>query len=368
MSFLEQTHVPGKGPIPAAIAVVGEAPGLNEELYKTPFVGPAGDELRRMFKEVGLDWTQTYATNVFKIRPPDTERSNNDIQSFFAKRGPGDPRPVLPPFAPGKHVLLELEPMVRGLIGELNMVGAPFVIALGGTALWGLLGKQKITSFVGTVHPPEGERRFTVIPTYHPAAVLRQFNFRTTALANLAKVKRLAGAAHSERQVLGKPVGGNSSAPKFNIKINPTLAEVEAFAARCQRPSVTHIAIDVETAHGQIRTISFSIGPREAFVIPFWEPPRTSYWPTMEGERRAWAAVARICATPATKIFHNGPYDIQYIWRVHGIPINGPIEDTMSFAHAMEPELPRTLGFLAATYLEMPEWKTMRLKSEKEEE
>lgn len=366
MSLLDQPHVPGKGPTPAAIAVVGEAPGLNEEIYKTPFIGPAGDELRRMFKEVGLDWSTTYATNVFKIKPPDTDRANNDILAFFAQRSKGEPKPALPPYKPGKYCLLELEPMVRGLVGELNLVGAPLVIALGATALWGLLGKQKISDFVGTVHPPAGDRQFTVIPTYHPSAVLRQFNFRTTAIANLGKAARLASGVRTPS--VGKALVGASSSADFNIKINPTLAEVEAFAARCQRPEVTHIAIDVETAHGQIRTISFSIGPREAFVIPFWEPPRSSYWPTIEGERRAWAAVARICATPATKIFHNGPYDIQYLWRVHGIPVLGPIEDTMSFAHAMEPELPRKLGHLAATYLEMPEWKTMRLKSEKEEE
>jgi hypothetical protein len=129
------------------------------------------------------------------------------------------------------------------------------------------------------------------------------------------------------------------------------------------------MGIDIETAHGQIRTISFAIAADYAFTIPFWEPPADSYWPTVAGEIAAWNCVRRILACPATKIFQLGTYDIQYLWRVHGIVVRGPIEDTGLAHHALEPELPKTLGYMAASYLDIPEWKTMRgLRSEKEEE
>ena len=359
-------EVPGFGPSPSPICLVGEAPGANELVYKRPFVGDAGQELSRILKDANLPpiyyresnvtKANYYVTNVFKSRPgPDS----NDVKLFFTKRD--DPAASLElPARDRTYLRSDFLPMVRGLVPELMDVGARVVVAFGNTALWALLGQTKISAFVGTVHPPIPARPFWVIPTYHPAAVLRQWNFRSIMVANLLRVQECLAKSG---------VGPNPAPPTqpdLKIKINPTLDEVEAFARRAVRARA--VAIDVETAHGQIRTISFSIDPWSAFVIPFWEPPQPSYWPTLEGEVRAWEAVARICSSPALKIFQNGQYDIQYLWRVHGIPIRGPIFDTMLAAHAMEPELPKSLGFLAATHLDLPEWKTMRVKSEKDNE
>jgi len=359
-SLMSQPLVPGSGPSPATIAVVGEAPGLNESLYKRPFVGEAGNELRRMLTEANLDPTTIYFTNTFKLKPPDSDRAKNDIQAFFVSGTHPDADRSLPAFGPNKYVRSPMGEHVRELFNELRMVDAKLVVALGNVALWGLLGKQKISAFLGTVHGPTGDRPFTVIPTYHPSAVLRQYNFRTTTIANLRKC---AGVARDLGPGTNQPI---ASAPRYNITINPTLEQVEAFAERAIR--APEIAVDVETMFGQIRTISFTIRANQAFVIPFWEPPANSYWPTLDGELRAWRAVKRIMESPGDKIGQNFLYDIQYLWRVHGIKVRGNIHDTMAWSHAAEPELPRTLGHLAATYLNMPEWKTMRVKSEKDEE
>ncbi len=353
--------VPGSGPSPTPIAVVGEAPGLNETLYKRPFVGEAGNELRRMLQESGLDPTAVYFTNTFKLRPPDTDRARNDIQTFFVGRSHPDADTSLPPFGPNKYVRSPMGEHVRELFRELVAVDAKLVIALGNVALWALLGKQKISAFLGTVHGPVGGRPFTVIPTYHPSAILRQYNFRTTTIANLRKcagVARDLGTGANPRTA--------SPTPKYRITVNPTLDQVEAFAERAV--AAPEIAVDVETAFGQIRTIAFTIAANQAFVIPFWEPPAPPYWPTLDGELRAWRAVKRIMESPGDKIGQNFLYDIQYLWRVHGIKVRGNIHDTMAWSHSAEPELPRALGHLAATYLNMPEWKTARVKSEKDEE
>lgn len=348
-------YVQGVGPSPCDVALVGEAPGLNESIYKRPFVGESGKELDRMLAEAGLDRSTMYVTNVFKRRPPD-----NDVGFYFTTRtDPARDTSGLPAHYKTKFLLAEYTDEVRGISQELLDVGARVVVALGATALWALLGYSKISSYVGTVHAPVAGRPFFVIPTYHPSAVLKNWSFRTTVVANLLKVHEALGKSTSER----KP---SSYVQGFNIKINPTLEEVEAFALRAR--NAERMAVDVETAHGQIRTISFSLGPNEAFVIPFWEPPAPSYWPTLDGEIRAWAAVRLALSGPALKIFHNGAYDIQYLWRVHGIPVLGPIADTMLAHHSMEPELPKSLGALSATYLSLPEWKTSREKTEKDEE
>lgn len=361
-------YVPPIGPIPCDIALVGEAPGLNECIHGRPFVGEAGQELSRILVDAGLQplfkgigdarTYNYYLTNVFKQRPaPDS----NDVKLFFCPRTDPDADTTLPAHGSGKYLLRDFRPMLDELKGELVDCGAKVVIALGGTALWAILGHSKITPYLGTVHAPTATRPYWVIPTYHPSAVLHQWSFRSTVVANLLKVPDCLARAGLKRSTHD---GGGKS--RFRIKINPTLAEVEAFAERAFLAPL--MAVDVETAHGQIRTISFSLGPLEAFVIPFWELPRPSYWPSADGEARAWRAVARCLAGSGTKIFHNGPYDIQYLWRVHGIPILGPIEDTMHAHHAMEPELPKGLGYLAATYLDIPAWKQMRVKSEKDDE
>lgn len=361
-SFLASAKpVSGAGPSRASIALVGEAPGVNETVYGRPFVGEAGNELTRIMAEAGLDRKTMYATNLFKIKPPDTDRAKNDITAFFVSRSHMDADFSLPAFGPGKYVRRPMGDHVRETFRELNMVGAKLVVALGGTALWGLLGKSKISQYLGTLHPPDNGRTWSVIPTYHPSAILRQYSLRTTSIANFRKI------ANTLRTVeTGSQAGERLLRPTYKITINPTLDMVESFAARaCKAPE---IAVDVETMFGQIRTISFTITANHAFVIPFWEPPAPPYWPTLDGELRAWRAVKRIMESPGTKIGQNILYDLQYLWRVHGIKVRGRIEDTMAYAHAAEPELPRSLGFLAATYLQMPEWKTMRIKTEKDEE
>lgn len=374
MTFLDEPHVPGHGPIPSPICLVGEAPGGTELVYKRPFVGEAGQELGRILQDANLGPLDTregkgyrrhyYTTNVFKIKPPDTHRKRNDISEFFVSRTNESACLDLPPHRPGNFLRSELRPMVDGLVPELVGVGAKVVIALGNTALWALLGYSKISSYVGTIHPATSSRPFIVLPTYHPSAILHQWPLRSTMVANLLKVEDCLRQAGATDSLNGR---GTDSSFRPTIKTSPTISEIEAFAERAFNADV--VAVDVETRFGQIRTVGFSITPDSAFIIPFWEPPAGSYWPTIDGEVRAWKAVKRILSSRrSTKIFHNGSFDIQYLWRLHGIPTYGPIEDTMLAHHAMEPELPKTLGGLAAVYLNMPEWKTMRARSEKDEE
>jgi len=347
-------YVPGEGPSPAQIALVGEAPGNTEDLYKRPFIGDAGQELTRMLRDAGIDRKECYATNVFKHKPA------ADILSNFVSGTDPSAYKLLPAYKPNKFLRRELADEVLGLHGELVAVDPKVVVTLGTTALWAVLGFQKISQYLGTVHRPTAKRPFFVVPTYHPSAVLRNWSFRTTVVANLLKVPPLLGES-SRVASSTNPLAG------FKIKVNPTLEEVERFADVVSKP-YTEFAVDVETMHGQIRTIGFAYSPTQAFVIPFWEPPRASYWPSVESESRAWKAIARILARrEVTFIFHNGPYDIQYLWRVHGIPVLGTIEDTLAGHWALEPELPKKLGQLSAIYLDLPEWKTMRLKTEKED-
>lgn len=348
--------VPASGPKPAQIILLGEAPGTNEVLYKRPFVGEAGDELTRMLEEAGIDRASCYITNVFKCQPPD-----NNVEHFFTTRS--DPEACRDiPTRNGKYLREEFRAMVNSTRDELASVGATLVIALGATALWHCLGQSKISAYVGTLHAPVPDRRYSVLPTFHPAAVLRQWSYRSIVVANLLKAKDFLGQAQSNN-----PANPSRGQNRFSLKINPTLHEVKAFARRVA--SAPEMAVDIETARGQIRTIAFCTNPRSAFCIPFWEPPSKRYWPDNRSEVEAWNCVRQILSNPECHyIFHNGAFDLQYLWRGMGIPTRGHIEDTMLMHHALELELPKGLGPLAATYLSIPEWKTKGHHSEKDEE
>src|SRR5260221_12033442 len=62
--------VPGVGPCPADIMIVGEAPGFNEDRQGEPFVGAAGKLLDTLLARIGLSRADVFITNVLKCRPP----------------------------------------------------------------------------------------------------------------------------------------------------------------------------------------------------------------------------------------------------------------------------------------------------------
>ena len=62
--------MPGVGPCPADIMIVGEAPGFNEDRQGEPFVGAAGKLLDTLLARIGLSRADVYITNVLKCRPP----------------------------------------------------------------------------------------------------------------------------------------------------------------------------------------------------------------------------------------------------------------------------------------------------------
>ena len=72
--------VPPEGPRHAKIAIVGEAPGMEETNLRRPFAGASGHLLDELLAEAGLDRKACFVTNVFKFRP-----ESNDITSVFSR-------------------------------------------------------------------------------------------------------------------------------------------------------------------------------------------------------------------------------------------------------------------------------------------
>lgn len=138
------TVVFGEGDQNAALMVVGEGPGHEEDLQGRPFVGRSGQLLDRLLQEeMGLDRKQVYIANVVKCRPP----------------GNRDPEPA------------EIEACKPFLDQQVDLIDPSIVLTLGNFATRVLLDtKEGITKLRGRSYPYRGGM---LVPTFHPAAALR---------------------------------------------------------------------------------------------------------------------------------------------------------------------------------------------------
>jgi uracil-DNA glycosylase len=356
------------GPVNAKIVIVGEAFGETEDLLKKPFAGYSGKELFLMLTEVFSDiapkeaafvrscmgsdslwikqregWLQEASilfTNTLAIRPP-----NNDLDQFCVKKAEvGDNYPY-PPLKQGKYLRWEYLAEVDRLRAELQAVQPNLIIPMGNTACWAVLRTTAIGSIRGTVtESPYGK----ALPTYHPAAVLRQWSHRPIVIADLMKARREADFPDVRR-------------PEREVLVNPTDTDVAQWYEHAKGAAM--LAVDIETARGQITMIGFASSPKYALVVPFVNPDGSSYWRTAEEERWAWDMVEKLLQLPCPKIFQNGLYDLQYILKMGLRPTNC-LHDSMLLHHSIYPEMQKGLGFLGSIYTNESSWKLLRHKAE----
>jgi uracil-DNA glycosylase len=322
------------------IALVGEAWGEQEELLRMPFVGAAGHELNRMLAESGIERSGCLVTNVFALRPKPT----NDIENLCAPASAVSH--TLPAIKPGKYIRDEYLPELDRLYAELKEFQPWVTVALGGTALWALCGDGRISKLRGTAMATAHGK---VLPTYHPAAVLRQYDLRPVTVLDLAKARRESEFPEVRR-------------PDRTIIIEPSLSDIEEFyndhIVGCRI-----LAFDIETSGDQITCIGFAPRTDLALVVPFVDPRKGgNYWPSKATELLAWGWVRTILATDARKVGQNTLYDIRFLWQRYGIPVMNYTDDTMLLHHALFPESEKSLGFLGSVYTNEPSWKMMRGK------
>lgn len=345
-------YVASHGPCPAPIFLLAEHPGERESELLRPLVGPSGYELRRMLATIGVNLDDCYKANVFSRRP-----DGNNLH-LYGTDDPSRQHRVLGPLASNPLTYMDTAHSgeLARLARELEAVNPNVVIALGNTATWALGLGTGITALRGSVHVssfPGQSRQFKVVPTYHPASVLRQWDQRVIALADLEKARV------------------ESLSPDFafdntTLWINPTLDDIAEF----DRDFMSHATIcaaDIETKRGQVTCVSFAPTPEQSFVIPFWiEGPVPSYWPTPRDEVIAWSYVRRwMERADLVKVFQNGLYDLQYL-QSYCNPTNCSA-DTMLLHHSLYSELQKGLGFLGSIYARVPSWKKMRRFKQEEQ-
>lgn len=330
--------------------IIGEAYGQKEKEEGRPFVGASGWLLDQLLSQVGLSRKECFLTNVFNFQP-----RGNDIKTLCGEMYEGKfvgykqagAVPGYPRHSSG-WIGQQYAGELARLEAEITGFAPTLIIALGGTASWFLLGDGRITKIRGSALM--GRHKVKVLPTYHPAAVLRDYSLRPIITADLYKAER-----ESHYPELRRPV-------RF-IHIEPSFADIKEFYRKYIAPS-DDLSMDVETIGTQITCMGLAPSKDRALVIPFYDPtkPDNNYWPDTQSEVQVWQWIARLFRERKTNIGQNFLYDAGFCWRSYGIPVWGMDggDDTMLMHHAMQPEMQKGLAFLGSIYTDEAPWKLER--------
>jgi uracil-DNA glycosylase len=160
----------------ADLLFIGEGPGFHEDKQGLPFVGAAGQLLTRLLSEIGLSRPEVYICNVIKCRPP----------------GNRDPLPD------------EIESCKPYLDEQIRLVDPKVIVTLGNFATRFILDRPTAISRVrGERHVVDGR---TVIPTFHPAAILRGGGDSSRQMESIRSDFRLIVEVLADTRVAGGPV------------------------------------------------------------------------------------------------------------------------------------------------------------------
>ena len=150
----------GEGNINAKIMFIGEGPGADEDKQGLPFVGKAGQLMNKAFQALGINREEIYIANIVKCRPPSNRVPEED----------------------------EAQACLNYLRNQVVLIKPEIIVLLGSTALKNILGKEYgITAVRGKWMEKNGIK---YMPTWHPAALLRDENKKIEFWQNLKEVKK----------------------------------------------------------------------------------------------------------------------------------------------------------------------------------
>lgn len=151
----------GSGNPNADIMIIGEAPGADEDKQGLPFVGRAGQLLTKILEAIDLSREEVFIGNIIKCRPPNNRR-------------------------PTVEEVEQCEPYLQK---QIELIKPAFIIALGLTAIDSLLKKKhRMSDMRGKVLDYRGVK---LIPTYHPAALLRNPNLKRQVWEDMKSFRAL---------------------------------------------------------------------------------------------------------------------------------------------------------------------------------
>lgn len=331
-----------------AIAVVGEAPGEQEERQGRPFVGPSGDEMDRALRMGGIRRRSVHMTTVLLCRPPGNRlrdflqqinRNNRAAERAAKKDGREPPVPIPSPIdccAP--RLEREIEPFEK-------------FITLGGKALLAVTGitaslmavRGGLTSLDATLRTPARQ----VMPTLQPSLVMKQQRWAHVFRSDIAKA--------------GRWFRGQANWIPPRITYHPSPAQLRAFLADRSRIYTFDLETNgIESLTAKIRCVGIGFEDEGVIVGILGRDGVTKFYPPHVEKEIIQILCEFFADTGITKAGHNaGYYDKIVLQQQWGVTAE-PIIDTMLLHRSVESELPHGLAYVGSMYTEAPSWKTDR--------
>ena len=302
----------------AKVWIVGEAPGFDEEMQGKPFVGTSGKELDRQLKEAGINRDECFVTNVCQWRPPNNEISKWLERKKSVKAPSGYKYVVDPRVQEGKDELLAL----------IHAHRPTLIIGFGNTALWALSGEWGIGNWRGS-ELMVGESHF--VPTYHPAAVLRNWASRVEVM-------------HDLRYRCKRRLEHGFVTPDYHFNTAPSFDDVMGFIDGLEG----EVAADIETADGHTLCLGLARSPLEAICIPF-RGVGGVYWPAGQEKDLVDLFANKVELGYVELVGQNWNYDRQYLVEDFTRELR-PSFDTYIAQSVLFPGTERGLGYLSSMY------------------
>lgn len=292
-----------RGDIEAPLAIVGEAPGAQEIKAGDPFIGPSGELLRRTLDRFGVDLHEAYITNAMYCRPKDSPPSKQAIDACSSR-----------------------------LHEELDAAPRKVILALGNSALRSITRDHKLKITAERGKAIELDDGTLVVPTFHPAAILRNGGDFPRFAADLDYAAKLLNGAKQK------------SAGECKV----TLIDSRSKLRKLLELRGRLLACDIETS---------GLSPRLDRVLSFglaYAKNRVAVVPERYIESRE---VRKLLADRSTTfIWHNGKYDTAFFHHL-GMPARVD-EDTMLIHYSLdETKATHDLGQLATELLGAPDYK-----------
>jgi len=301
-SSTENWCPPEGDPTTAKIALVGEAPGLQERRLRRPFCGPSGQLLDKLLLRAGINRRDLYITNTIKEQP-----ERNDITPFLdlSKKVPRE----------GEKWDYYCDLLKR----ELESSTANVIVAVGAVPLWALCGAKAITKRRGSILESTLLPGRKVIPIIHPAAALREYMFTHVISWDLKRIKREAEFPEICRK-------------DNKLLLGPSYDEVISFVRQLcaflrYQATNAYTEIDIEVLNEEISCLCVGHEDFGTITIPFVCDNGDYFSP--EEEEEIWSVLTLLLEdSNIKKLGHNITFDATFIFRKLGIR-TFPVLDTM---------------------------------------
>ena len=341
-----------KGPRQADVILVGEAWGTEEAAASLPFVGSSGKELDRIISDAGLSSARILFTNVIHDRPPGNDFTHYLYPSKEKARAQWN----------GARLKDELLAGINGLYALIERVNPKLVVAAGNWPLFVLTEHSELKTTAGFKLPTgiakwRGSQTYTrsigsaglkfpVLPIIHPAAILREWGWRTITVHDL---RTRAG-----RFLNGSCTWDEERTAKRIHK--PTWLEVESFLRSTYRKlndGEVWISVDLETFKRKWISVIGLATQEQDLVVPFFLRDGSNglrnYWPLYQ-EQAFFRDLKTILEHKNARIIgQNFIYDTEWLWRYYNIRAIASF-DTMVAHHLLFPGTPKRLDYLASLY------------------